>query len=236
MRRVRVDPDPCVRDQPGQEVAELGRDHEVVVPLDDQRRHLDPGQPLQRGVVREPPLAIASYCASRTARLLAASRRPGARGSDRGTPSLSPGSSRCARTRCRAGSRACSRRAGGGDVLPPAVMPGAPSARSPPGPAGARAPASSAPSPARRSRRARSRAGRSPSSPITSVKAIIDRAVWAIEARGLPGRRTDARVVDEDDLALGRQGVGQGRVPVVQVAAKVLEHESGTSEGDPKRR
>src|SRR6266567_7532961 len=56
MRRVRVDPKRGVRDQPGHEVAEPGRDHQVVVALDDQGRRLDPGEPLQRAVVRDAPV------------------------------------------------------------------------------------------------------------------------------------------------------------------------------------
>jgi hypothetical protein len=43
--------------------------------------------------------------------------------------------------------------------------------------------------------------------------------------RGQAGGRTDADVVDEDDLALGRQGIDERRVPVVEVAAEVLQHQ-----------
>ena len=41
--------------------------------------------------------------------------------------------------------------------------------------------------------------------------------------RGQAGGGADAGVVDEDDLPLGRQGIDERRVPVVYVAAKVLE-------------
>ena len=51
MRCVGIDPDLRLRDQAGEQVAELGGDHLVVVALDDQRRALDPGQSLQRAVV-----------------------------------------------------------------------------------------------------------------------------------------------------------------------------------------
>ncbi len=40
----------------------------------------------------------------------------------------------------------------------------------------------------------------------------------------LAARGPDARVVDQDDLALGRERIGQRRIPVVQIAAEVLEH------------
>ena len=43
--------------------------------------------------------------------------------------------------------------------------------------------------------------------------------------RGHAGGRADAGVVDEDDLALGRQGIDERRVLVVEVAAKVLQHQ-----------
>jgi hypothetical protein len=43
--------------------------------------------------------------------------------------------------------------------------------------------------------------------------------------RGQAGGRADAGVVDEDDLALGRQGIDKCRVPVVDVAAEVLQHQ-----------
>ena len=40
----------------------------------------------------------------------------------------------------------------------------------------------------------------------------------------LAGGGTDAGVVDQDDLALRSERIGQRRIPVVQVAAEVLEH------------
>jgi hypothetical protein len=43
-------------------------------------------------------------------------------------------------------------------------------------------------------------------------------------AARLAGRGTDARVVDQDDLALSSERVGQRWIPVVEVAAEVLEH------------
>jgi hypothetical protein len=48
--------------------------------------------------------------------------------------------------------------------------------------------------------------------------------VGAIAARGSPvdGQH---RVVDEDHLALGGQRIGQGGIPVVEVAAEVLKHQ-----------
>jgi hypothetical protein len=54
--RVGIDLHPGIGDEAGQQVAELGRDHQVAVTLDDQRRALDPSQPLQPGVVRDTPL------------------------------------------------------------------------------------------------------------------------------------------------------------------------------------
>ena len=39
------------------------------------------------------------------------------------------------------------------------------------------------------------------------------------------GRRANTGVVDEDHLALGGQGIGQGGIPVVEVAAEVLKHQ-----------
>jgi hypothetical protein len=41
----------------------------------------------------------------------------------------------------------------------------------------------------------------------------------------LAARRTDTRIVDEDHTALARQCVGERRIPVVEVAAEVLEHD-----------
>ena len=53
-------------------------------------------------------------------------------------------------------------------------------------------------------------------------------------AARLARRGADARVVDQDDLALGGERVGQRRVPVVQVAAEVLQqherHPRGAAE------
>jgi len=43
--------------------------------------------------------------------------------------------------------------------------------------------------------------------------------------RGHAGGRADAGVVHEDDLVLGRQGIDERRVPVVDVAAEVLQHQ-----------
>ena len=40
----------------------------------------------------------------------------------------------------------------------------------------------------------------------------------------LAARGADARVVDQDDLALGCERVGERWIPVVQVAAEVLQH------------
>jgi hypothetical protein len=47
------------------------------------------------------------------------------------------------------------------------------------------------------------------------------RAVWAIVG---PNSPLEAGIVDQDHLALAGQRVGQRGVPVVEVAAEVLEH------------
>ena len=44
-------------------------------------------------------------------------------------------------------------------------------------------------------------------------------------AARLTGRGADARVVDQDDLAVGGERVDQGGVPVVEVAAEVLQQD-----------
>ena len=55
MGRVGIDPNLHIRNQAGHQVAQLGRDHQVVVALEDECRALDPGQPLQRAVVGDSP-------------------------------------------------------------------------------------------------------------------------------------------------------------------------------------
>src|ERR1039457_6903437 len=53
--RVRVDLQPGLRDQAGEQVGVARQDHRVAVAVGDEHRHLDGAQPLERRVVRDAP-------------------------------------------------------------------------------------------------------------------------------------------------------------------------------------
>ena len=66
------------------------------------------------------------------------------------------------------------------------------------------------------------------------MNAISCRADSSDRAARLPRRGPDARIVDQDDLALASERIGQGRIPVIQVAAEVLQHHKRQISGAPK--
>jgi hypothetical protein len=51
--------------------------------------------------------------------------------------------------------------------------------------------------------------------------------------RGVAGRAAHARVVEQDDLALGCDRVDQRRIPVVEVPAEMLKEHQGRGAGRP---
>ena len=224
MRGVGIDPDPRVRDQAGEQVAELGRDHQVVVALDDQRRARDAGEALQRAVVGDPPLddrvvlRVARGVARRCVAVLLALHEAPEELHALGLAGLGVREHDVEEVLGLALAAG-----GGGDVVAPAVH-----ARRP-----LRAGRRQDETPDERRPHEGDLLGDEPADreaeQIDSVEAErVDerdhppRRLRDGAAR-LPGRGPDARVVDQDDLALGGERVGQRRIPVVQVAAEVLQ-------------
>jgi hypothetical protein len=72
--RVGIDLHPGIGDEAGQQVAELGRDHQVAVALDHRVGLLIPVSRWSAAWFGMPHSTIASYCASRTVTLVGASR------------------------------------------------------------------------------------------------------------------------------------------------------------------
>ena len=61
-------------------------------------------------------------------------------------------------------------------------------------------------------------------SPSASVNAMTSRAISVMGARNGPRRQADPGVVHSDNLAARGEGAEQQRIPVIQVAAKMLQH------------
>jgi hypothetical protein len=223
---VRIDADLGIRNQAGHQMAELGWDHQVVIALDDQRRALDPGQPLQRTVVRDAPLDDRV--------VLRVSRRVGRRGvapdlalheAAEELPALGLAGIGVREHDVEEVLRLALAARGSGDVVAPAVHAGRA--------LGTGCRQDEAPDERRPHERDLLRDEPADGEPeqVDAVEAERgderDHLACRLGDRAarLAGRGPDAGVVDEDHLAVLSQCVGQRRIPVIEVPAEVLQHD-----------